>query len=321
MFFGLPTTQAHADPSLDDAKAQLDKLEQQESHIGEEFAQVKVQLAEGRARLTRIEADVAAQLAKVEALRGQAASVALTRFQTRGVDTTVQLVTAQDPESFLAQVSTARKVDENMNSLLQDFQSEQANLADLRRTAAAEVTALAAEEAQVAELDKQLKDKVKESQDLIDRLTAEQRAALTSRSSTRQPAAPNPTTEKATGSADARAMGAVRYALSKVATGQYVWGAAGPNSFDCSGLMLAAYRSVGISLPHSSQAQTRVGHRVSLQAMKPGDLIFFYSPIHHVGMYIGGGKFVHARNPRNDLEVDGVYAYGAPVIMAVRVVG
>lgn len=109
---------------------------------------------------------------------------------------------------------------------------------------------------------------------------------------------------------DQRAKKVVAAALSRVSTGQYVWGASGGNSFDCSGLMMYAYRQIGISLPHSSSAQSRLGKAVSIKNLKPGDLLFFYSPVHHVGMYIGDGKFVHARNTRDDLEVDTISGYG-----------
>lgn len=109
---------------------------------------------------------------------------------------------------------------------------------------------------------------------------------------------------------DQRAKKVVAAALSRVSTGQYVWGASGGNSFDCSGLMMYAYRQIGISLPHSSSAQSQLGKAVSIKNLKPGDLLFFYSPVHHVGMYIGDGKFVHARNTRDDLEVDTISGYG-----------
>jgi cell wall-associated NlpC family hydrolase len=74
----------------------------------------------------------------------------------------------------------------------------------------------------------------------------------------------------------------------------YRWGAAGPNEFDCSGLALWCYAKVGISLPHFSGAQIGVGQRVSLADLQPGDLVFFGHPIHHVGIYIGGGMMIHA---------------------------
>lgn len=99
-------------------------------------------------------------------------------------------------------------------------------------------------------------------------------------------------------------------ALSRVSTGQYVWGAASGTSFDCSSLMLWSYKHIGVSLPHLALAQSKLGKAVSIKDLKPGDLLFFYSPVHHVGMYIGDGKFVHARNTRNDLEVDSLKAYG-----------
>lgn len=76
----------------------------------------------------------------------------------------------------------------------------------------------------------------------------------------------------------------------------YVWGAEGPNSFDCSGLTMMAYRQVGISLPHHSATQATLGKAVSRANLQAGDLIFWYSPVSHVSMYIGNGMMVHARN-------------------------
>jgi cell wall-associated NlpC family hydrolase len=80
----------------------------------------------------------------------------------------------------------------------------------------------------------------------------------------------------------------------------YLWGAAGPSAYDCSGLMLAAYRSAGVYLPRVSRAQWYAGPHVGLGELAPGDLVFFAhdvrapSTIHHVGMYIGGGAMVEA---------------------------
>jgi cell wall-associated NlpC family hydrolase len=74
----------------------------------------------------------------------------------------------------------------------------------------------------------------------------------------------------------------------------YVWGGAGPNSFDCSGLTKHAFAAAGIALPHSSRMQSTMGARVSKAALRPGDLVFFYHPVSHVGIYIGNGQMVHA---------------------------
>ena len=74
----------------------------------------------------------------------------------------------------------------------------------------------------------------------------------------------------------------------------YVWGGAGPDSFDCSGLTQYAYAAAGIALPHSSSMQSTMGAPVAYADLQPGDLVFFYSPVSHVGMYIGNGQMVHA---------------------------
>jgi cell wall-associated NlpC family hydrolase len=76
----------------------------------------------------------------------------------------------------------------------------------------------------------------------------------------------------------------------------YVWGGSGPDGFDCSGLTSYAYAAAGVSLPHSSRAQSRMGVAVSRSELQPGDLVFFGSPVYHVGIYVGNGKMVHARD-------------------------
>jgi cell wall-associated NlpC family hydrolase len=93
--------------------------------------------------------------------------------------------------------------------------------------------------------------------------------------------------------ASGRGAKAVWWAESKLGT-SYVWGASGPNHFDCSGLVMWAYRHVGVSLPHHAASQIGHGSQVARANLQPGDLVFFGSPIHHVGMYVGGGDFIEA---------------------------
>jgi len=84
----------------------------------------------------------------------------------------------------------------------------------------------------------------------------------------------------------------------------YHWGADGPNSFDCSGFTMFVYRQVGVSLAHNSGAQFGSGERVSRSDLQPGDLVFFGSPIHHVGIYVGGGSYVHAPRTGDVVRVE-----------------
>jgi cell wall-associated NlpC family hydrolase len=115
--------------------------------------------------------------------------------------------------------------------------------------------------------------------------------------------------------ASGRAAAAVRYALAQVGDA-YVWGAAGPTAFDCSGLTMTAWAQAGVSLPHSSSAQMSSGTPVSQSQLRPGDLVFYYSPVSHVGMYIGNGQIVNAENPSVGVKITGVNSM--PYAGAVR---
>ena len=109
---------------------------------------------------------------------------------------------------------------------------------------------------------------------------------------------------------------AVSHAMSKLGA-PYRWGAAGPSAFDCSGLVSWAYKKVGVSLPRTSRAMSRVGRAVPKSALRPGDLVFFYTPVSHVGIYIGGGKVVNASQPGTPVKVSNIS--GMPFNSARRV--
>ncbi|WP_165988943.1 NlpC/P60 family protein [Streptomyces sp. YIM 98790] len=111
------------------------------------------------------------------------------------------------------------------------------------------------------------------------------------------------------GSADggyaAQAAEAIAFAEAQLGK-PYVWGATGPNSYDCSGLTQAAWRAAGVELPRVTYDQVNVGTRISRDAMLPGDLVFFYNDISHVGLYIGDGMMIHAPKPGDVVKVESV---------------
>jgi peptidoglycan DL-endopeptidase CwlO len=98
---------------------------------------------------------------------------------------------------------------------------------------------------------------------------------------------------------------AVSKALSKIGK-PYRWGATGPNAFDCSGLVKWSFEKAGRALPRTSKAMAGVGVKVSKSSLQPGDLVFFYQPISHVGIYIGGGKIVHASSRKNPVKISDI---------------
>ena len=94
------------------------------------------------------------------------------------------------------------------------------------------------------------------------------------------------------------------YALAQVGDA-YVWGASGPNAFDCSGLTMMAWAQVGVGLPHSSARPARLRRqRLRVATCRPGDLVFYYQPTSHVAIYIGNGMIVHAANPGAGVRID-----------------
>lgn len=125
--------------------------------------------------------------------------------------------------------------------------------------------------------------------------------------------APAPAASAGSGGSGA-AQTAVQTALAQVGD-PYVWGAGGPNAFDCSGLTQYAYAAAGISLPHSSSMQSRMGTAVSRADLQPGDLIFYYSPVSHVSMYIGNGQMVHASTSGQPVKVVSVDSMGGITAM------
>ena len=116
---------------------------------------------------------------------------------------------------------------------------------------------------------------------------------------------------------------AVAAAMSRIGS-PYVWGAAGPNSFDCSGLTLWAWAQAGVSLPHFTGSQLAVSHRIAISELQPGDLVFFWGPGEsgppgHVGLYIGGGMMVHAPHAGSSVHTDSIYYWSGATIAAGRV--
>jgi cell wall-associated NlpC family hydrolase len=109
----------------------------------------------------------------------------------------------------------------------------------------------------------------------------------------------------------------VRYAMSRVGA-PYMWGAAGPDAFDCSGLVVWSFAQVGISLPHYSYDLMGMGVPVSYDELEPGDLVFFYGGS-HVGIYVGGGQFIHAPHTGTVVQVNSLAGYGGGMTAARRI--
>jgi peptidoglycan DL-endopeptidase CwlO len=137
-----------------------------------------------------------------------------------------------------------------------------------------------------------LQAQIEEAERLREQREARLREQQEQQQSAPAPAPPSAPAPDISGT-NSRAGIAVNAALSQVGK-PYQWGAAGPNSYDCSGLTMWAWAQAGVGLPHNSGMQYGSLPHVSTSSLQPGDLLFFGSPIHHVGMYVGGGQMVEA---------------------------
>ena len=171
---------AAADPPLTvaEAKALIDQLETDASAIDQDYVEIKDQLDKGRAKLKLKQADVKAQTARVAKLKFQVGQVALAKFQNRNLDTAAQLFVTPDTEGFLSQISTVEKVSENQNSVLQEYQQQQARLADTEHSAKTDLAALAEQEKQLKALRKASDKKIAEAKAVLAKLSAEQRRKI-----------------------------------------------------------------------------------------------------------------------------------------------
>ncbi|MTA21372.1 MAG: peptidoglycan endopeptidase, partial [Actinobacteria bacterium] len=110
---------------------------------------------------------------------------------------------------------------------------------------------------------------------------------------------------------------AIKFAFKQIGD-RYVFGADGMTNWDCSGLTMRAFQTAGVNLPHSSAAQSRMGKSIPFSQKKPGDLVFFGRPVSHVGIYIGGGKMVHAPRSGSRVKIASAASLGSKRLVAVR---
>jgi cell wall-associated NlpC family hydrolase len=305
--------------------------------VTEQFNEAREALRAQQAEAEAAAAALTQAQAAVDTARRQVVGIARSAYTGDSMGSLQALMTSEDADEFVNRVSLLQGVAGYQGELL-----GQAAAATETASAAQAVAAEAATEAQrqydaVAAQQGQLEAQIAEYQADFARLSAEeQRAALeaaaaahaaagegqrASRDGEREePAAAEPSATGAESAAPAAAPAAASgVAGTVVATAMaqrgkpYVWAASGPGSFDCSGLTQYAFKAAGISLPHSSRMQSQLGAAVSRADLQPGDLVFFYSPVSHVGIYIGNDQMVHAPTSGDvvkvaDIDVMGGYA-------------
>jgi len=286
-------TPAQAEPDIDDVREKVDKLYTQAEAANEDYSNAKLRLQDLKDQLEDLNSDEKRQSKELDKIRAELRDSVLRQFEGSDVSAVGQVITSDDPQEFLAGLATVSSYNALQADLLARYNTE-AEALEVRREATEDAKAQMAKikstmQQKKSEIDK----KYEAAQAELDQLEADQLEEFQSGDTSIPGNLPAPS---------GRAKIAVDYALDQVGD-SYVYGATGTESWDCSGLTMVAWGQAGVSLPHSSSAQYSSGPSVPRDQLAPGDLVFYYSPISHVGMYIGNGMIVHASNPSTGVKV------------------
>ena len=295
---------ASGTPSLSAILAKANALSQQIDSLSQQYDGLRIQLQQAQAEAKIAKEDAARDERALAQDQAYIGAIAVEGYMTGGMDPSMQLLETSSPQSLL-----------NRASIMTQLEHE--NGAKVSLVAAAEIAALRAQAAAAQQqqraktLSATMAAKVSEIQkkeNFFNSQAFQQAAAIFAKTGKYPDIHPQ-----------GRSIGvqALKWALTRLGD-PYVWGAAGPSAFDCSGLVMWAYAQVGISLMHFTGDQWNEGQHISRSELQPGDLVFFFADLGHVGIYIGNGLMVDAPTFGQPVQVQPVFwsAYAG----AVRIV-
>jgi cell wall-associated NlpC family hydrolase len=307
-----------------DVQAQIDKLAAEISDLDEQYNQASIHLQKVQSQIQDSENQGAKAQADFLALQKVASAQAAAIYRAGAPSLVVAFLSSKNLDDFNKKMELISQVSDWQSGIMTSLQ-----IADQRAKVAQ--SDLSRQLAQAKSIDDSL---AKQRNALNDRLASEQKllgqiteanrqaaakaaadraaavrsamaaakAAMAATKSSRSSSSPSPSgSSGSSGSSDAlpaipssdQAAVAVRAAMAQIGK-RYVWAGAGPDTFDCSGLTMSSWRQAGVVMSHSAADQYGSFKHVSTDQLQPGDLVFFGHPIHHVGMYVGGGMMVHA---------------------------
>ncbi len=348
---------------LQQVEQQVRELQMRAEAATERANEAQVQLNEIQSDLSAVQNRAEREKAELRAAMSTIDDIARATYSSGGMDPTLEVLLAEDPEQFLAQAAVMGQLEKSQVDGLRRARTvqlrvaqTQAEIADREQAAQQARDAMASAQGQAASelaaaedvlagLEEAERKRLEEiaAQRRADQIAEAKAAAeaaarelarndasnantpsnsdsTSSDSSSSDSSSSDSSDEESSGSGGggqdtgpsaagggytggARAAAAVSYALSQVGD-RYVAAADGPDSFDCSGLTMTAWRQAGVSLPHYSYSQFSSTRRVPVSEIQPGDLVFYFgSGAHHVGMYVGNGKMVSASNPSDGVEL------------------
>jgi peptidoglycan DL-endopeptidase CwlO len=292
-------------PGLKALVAQATQLSNQINTLSEQYDGLRIQLAQARGEEKTAAQTAARDAAALGVSQAQVGALAAESYMNGNVDPTLQLILSSNPQMVISRVSIMQQLDAEKGAQVDALAAAEDIAHRARQTAQQQALV-------VSRLVQQMKLKTNAIQSKIAKLNgaAYQQAMTIFRSTGQYPVINIP-------GGNTIGEEALRYALSKRGA-PYEWGAAGPDAFDCSGLVMWAYAQVGIHLDHFTGLQWNEGEHISRSQLEPGDLVFFFANISHVGLYIGNGLMVDAPTWGQPVQVQAIY--WSAFVGAVRII-
>ncbi|MFE3586045.1 NlpC/P60 family protein [Streptomyces niveus] len=343
---------AEPKPSVEEVQKKVDDLYRQAGTATQQYNKAKEATDTQRKSVDRVLDDVAKSADKVNEARRALGTYAAAQYRAGAVGPTAALMFADSPESYFEQTQLMDRLTERQQEAVEDFQKEQRSAAEQRAKATKSLETLTESQDSLKLGKQKVQNKLAAARSLLSELTEQEKARLAELERKKEEEARRKAEAKAKEeAAERKRQEAAREAEKPPATGggtdtgsgggsgatdgtyaakaekvlafaraqigkPYVWGATGPSSYDCSGLTGAAWKAAGVQLPRTTWDQVKVGKRVATADLLPGDLVFFYDDISHVGIYKGDGKMIHAPKPGANVREESIYYM--PIYGSVR---
>lgn len=299
-----PTAGAAPKPTLSEVQAKLQKLTNQEQVLDQRYDQMKQELSQASQRLKLVNQESARYQARFEAIRKQVARIAAQAYEDGQLTSTAALLTSDDPQSVLDQGSILMELSSANSAQMTEFITAARQLESAQQAAKNAKAAIITLQGRLNGQRTVLVKTIDQQKKLLAQLTPVQQAPIgPGGGNGGGGGTPPPVYKGPTGTQAEKVVAFVYAQLGK----PYVFGASGPNSYDCSGLTSAAWASVGISIPRTSEEQWAGLPHVPTSDMQPGDILVF-NGAGHVGIYVGGGMMIDA--PHTGLDVQKVALSG-----------
>ncbi len=287
---------AEPQPTLSQVKAQVNSLTAQLDGLSQRYDELTGQLSAASGRLAQVQQEAARDQAGFLAARAKVAQIAAAAYEDSGQDSVAGLLTSGDPSAILQQASLLEQQANHQNGQISLFLSSARQLRGVQLALQRTEYGIAALRAQLAAQRNAMTKLLAGKQATLDSLTAQQQTTVTAGGI----GAGGTTAATYTGPTTTQAGKAVAFAYAQLGK-PYQWGATGPATYDCSGLVQAAWAAAGVAIPRVTYDQWSALPHIATSAIEPGDLLF-YDGVGHVAMYVGDGYIIDA--PQTGLDVE-----------------